>query len=206
MITMEFEEMKKVWDSQNNEPIYGINESALHNRILSKKQKGIHITNVSELLLIVVNISAGFFILVINLFRQGANVFMYLLSAWMICVALVLLYSRIRRMKESDRFDRSMRGDLSHAISIATYQVHISRLMRWNILPIGILTILGVWSSGKSVWLALGMLVFFILTNYLSGWEHNIYASRKRELEALQTKLEKIEQGDDLSESHLPDK
>ena len=75
---------------------------------------------------------------------------MYILSAWMLGSALYLLVSRIRRIKANHRFDRSMRGDLTHAISVATYQVRLSRLMRWNILPIGILTLLGVWSSGKS--------------------------------------------------------
>src|SRR4051812_47574418 len=44
MITMEFDEMKKIWDSQNNEPLYAINEKALYNRILSKKKQAHHIT------------------------------------------------------------------------------------------------------------------------------------------------------------------
>jgi hypothetical protein len=34
---MEFEEMQKIWDSQNNETLYAINEKSLHNSI---KQKG----------------------------------------------------------------------------------------------------------------------------------------------------------------------
>ena len=36
---MEFDELKQVWDSQNNELLYAINEQALHNRILSKKKQ-----------------------------------------------------------------------------------------------------------------------------------------------------------------------
>ncbi len=36
MITMEFDEMKKIWDAQNNQPLYVIDEKALHNRIQSK--------------------------------------------------------------------------------------------------------------------------------------------------------------------------
>ena len=36
---MEFEELKKIWDTQNNQPMYAINEEALHNRILTKKRK-----------------------------------------------------------------------------------------------------------------------------------------------------------------------
>ena len=187
---MEFDEMKKVWDTQNNELFYGINEKALHNRILSKKNQAYHITNISELLSIIVNISSGCFILGINFYKQSTNIAMYCLSAWMIITALYLLVMRIRRIKGNRRLDRSLHGDLNHAISSATYQVRLSQLMRWNVVPIGVLSILGVWESNKSVWIGLGILVFFVLTNYASGWEHNIYKRKKRELEMLQQKLE----------------
>lgn len=193
---MEFDELKKIWDSQNNEPFYGINEKALHNRILSKKNQAHHITKISELLSITVYIVTACFIFGLNFFKQRGNVFMYLLAAWMLGSALYLLVSRFRRVNGNQKFDRSMRGDLSHAISVATYQVRISNLMRWNILPIGILIILGVWDSGKSIWLAMGILIFFLLTNYASGWEHRIYKARKRELEILQDKLENEDPGE----------
>ena len=193
---MEFDEMKKIWDSQNNELFYGINEKALHNRILSKKKQAHHITNISELLSIIVNISAGCFVFGMNFFKQSGNIFMYCLSIWMLVSAFYLLVSRIRRIRGDYRFDRSMRGDLNHAISAATYQIRLSYLMRWNILPIGIFTLLGLWESGKSVWVVSGILIFFVLANYAGGWEHNIYKTRKRELEILQEKLENEDPGD----------
>ena len=34
---MEFEDMKKIWDEQNNENIYAINESELHRRVIRNK-------------------------------------------------------------------------------------------------------------------------------------------------------------------------
>jgi len=34
---MEFKEMKKIWDTQNDEALYVINEDALHRRIKAKK-------------------------------------------------------------------------------------------------------------------------------------------------------------------------
>ena len=121
---------------------------------------------------------------------------MYVLSAWMLCSALYLLLGRIRRIHADQRFDRSMRGDLTHAVSVATYQVRLSRAMRWNMLPIGLLTALGVWDGGKSIWIAAGILVFFALANYAAGWEHSMYRARKRELEILQNKLENEMPGD----------
>lgn len=188
---MEFDEMKKIWDAQNNEPLYVINEKALHNRILSKKKQAYHITNISELFVIIAYIGAGCFLLGVNLLNQkSGNVFMYLLAAWMFGSALYSLVSRIRRIRGNYRFDRSMLGDLHHAISVATYQVRFSQLMRWNILPIGIFSLLGVWESGKSVWQTVGILIFFVLGNYAAGWELSIYKARKRELEILQNKLE----------------
>jgi hypothetical protein len=190
MITMEFDEMKKIWDSQNNEAFYGINEKALHNRIVSKKRTANHITNSSELLTIIVNLGVGCFILAVSLFNHSTNIFMYVLSVWMFSVAMYALVSRISRIKSGHRFDRSLLGDLRDAISVATYQVRFSRLMRWNLLPVGILLIFGMWDLGKSFWFSLILLIFFVLANYASGWEHNIYKKRKRELEILKDKLE----------------
>ena len=187
---MEFEEMKKVWDAQNNEPIYGINEKALHNRILKKKNQAQHTTNLSELFSIIAYTFSGCFIIALNLMNKSNNVFMYILSAWILCMALYSLVSRMRRVNRGQQFDRSMRGDLEYAISMATYQVHFSRLARWSILPMGLLILLAVWDSGKSTWLLVGIVIFLVLANYASGWEHNFYKKKKRELEILKEKLD----------------
>ena len=186
---MEFDEMKKIWDSQNNEPLYAINVKALHNRILSKKKTGYHITNISELLLIIINAVAGLFILGLNLSEPGVNIYMYLLAAWMLLSALYMLVSRIRRIKSSQRFDRSMLGDLSHAISLATYQVRLSQVGRWNILPIGVLSLLGLWDSGKPGWSIVIIAIIFAFAARVTVWEHSIYTNRKIELEILQKRL-----------------
>lgn len=195
---MEFEEMKKIWDSQNNEVFYGINGKAMHNRILSKKKQAYRITNASELMLIVTNAVIGCALLAMN-FYKSTNLFIYLLAAWALASALYMLVSRIRRIKAGGRFDRSMHGDLHHAISIASYQVRISRLGRWNVVPIGILVLLAVWDNGKSIWVTLAVLVFFILTSFAAGWEHRIYQRRKYELTMLQNKLESEDSNDGRS-------
>ncbi len=187
---MEFEEMKKIWDAQNNSPLYVIDEKALHNRIQAKKQQAGHITNFTELLLIVVNTAMGILILVMNSFKLKGSLSLYLLSGWMFITALYVLVNRINRIRSNNKFDRSIRSDLHHAISIASYQVRLSHLMRWNVLPILILSLLGIWEGGKSIWVAIGVLIVFVLAYYASGWEHNIYKSRKRDLEILQNKLE----------------
>ncbi|GAB4035710.1 hypothetical protein [Spirosoma jeollabukense] len=187
---MEFDELQKIWDSQTHESRWVINETALHKRILVKKEKVSHIANFSELLLVAVNMGAGSLVLGLNYFNPPTNLSLYLMSAWMLGTALYVLVSRIRRLKSGDTFDRSLLGELNHAISMATYQVRLSQLMRWNIVPIGLLSLLGFWESGKSVWLSLCLLIFFGITYFASGWEHRLYSVKKRELEALKVKLE----------------
>ena len=186
---MEFEEMKKIWDTQNNETLYAINEQALHNRILSKKKSTGHIANISELLLILVNGGTGVFIFMLAWSKSSGGLFFYLISLWMFATMLYMLVSRVRRLREATKFDLTLLGDLKNAITTASYQVRISRLMRWNNLPILILVLLSIWENSKSSWVALLTLLVFSLAYYLSGWEHNIYVKRKKELEELYKKL-----------------
>jgi hypothetical protein len=54
--------------------------------------------------------------------------------------------------------------------------------------PVAALTLL-VFGKGKPIWIGLIVYLFFALTYYAGGWEHNIYKKKKRELEILQKKL-----------------
>jgi hypothetical protein len=189
---MEFEELQKIWDSQNNRPLYAIDEKALHKRILLKKKQAAHITNVSELLLIIVYAGGGIFVLGMNIFKPNPNISMYLLAAWMLGITLYVLGSRIRRIRRNkNRFQRSMHGDLDHAIAVAAYQIRLSQFMIWNMLPMGVLILLGIWEGRKSIWVAGGMLIFFALALYAGSFEQRIYKNRKRDLQIFKKNLEK---------------
>jgi hypothetical protein len=112
MITMEFDEMKKIWDAQNNQPLYVIDEKALHNRIQSKMNSVLHFTSISEWLLIMINLGAGAILLGSNPFKPGANIFLFLEAAWMFAIVVYLVVSHFRRVKASRRFDRSRKHEL----------------------------------------------------------------------------------------------
>jgi hypothetical protein len=183
MITMEFEEMKKVWSKQDNEPLYVINEAALWKSISIKRDKGLHITNVSELLSIVVNLGVGALVLATG---------MFFLAAWMIVVGIYCLVGRIRRRMGEQQFDRTMLGDLDHAVSIANYQVRFSGLMRWNIIPVALLILWSLWGKEDSVELMIGMILFFAITFYATGWEHNFYKRRRTQIVELREMLRKL--------------
>ncbi|MVM41094.1 hypothetical protein GO730_30930 [Spirosoma sp. HMF3257] len=189
---MEFDELQKIWDSQTKEPLWAINENALYNHILAKKKQASHIANFSELLILIVYTGVGSLMIGLNVVKSTAgNLWLYLMAAWMLGTVFYVLTHRIRRLQGGNTFGRSLLGELDYAVLMATYQVRLSQLMRWNIVPVGILSLLGVWKVGQSIWLVLGLVLFFALSYFAGGWEHGIYTAKKRELEALRKKLEK---------------
>lgn len=192
---MEFDELQKIWDSQTQQNVWVIDENALHKRVLIKKEKMSYITDFSEVLSIVVNFGGGSLVLGLTIFKRSENLSMYLMAAWMLATSFYVIASRIRRLKGKNTFDRSVLGELNYAVSTATYQVRFSQLMRWNIVPIGVLSVLSSWDSGKAIWLVPGLLLFFALSYFASGWEHRIYRAKKQELVTLQKKLVNEENG-----------
>jgi uncharacterized integral membrane protein len=187
---MEFDELQKIWDTQNKQPLYVINEQALHNRIVAKKHQVIHIAVVTEWILIIANTASGAFVLQQNVTGRPGLIFVYLLAVWMLGTALYVLANRIRRMREQKQFNRSLNGDLQHAISTASYQVRIAHIMRWNTLPIALLVLFSSWEGGQSVWFLVIVAVFFVLVFFASGWEMGIYRNKMKELQVLQHKLQ----------------
>ena len=187
---MEFDEIKKIWDAQNNRPLYVIDEKALHNRIKAKMNGVRHSANFTEWSSLLIYPGVGCVLLTHNRFKPGANIFMYLESAWMFATVVYIVVSRIRRIKASRRFDRSIHGDLDHAISLAGYQVRLSRIMCWNTLPIGAITIFIGWEAGKLIMVSAIMLVSFVLALLFGIKGDRINKRKKRELQVLKEKLE----------------
>lgn len=186
---MGFEEMKKIWDTQNNEPLYVLNENALHDQIRLKKRKAGHITNVSELATIGVNIFASLFVMGVNIVNGITNIYMYLLVLWMAITAIGVSIGRFRRLRGQGKFDRSILGDLDFAIATATYQVSLSSILRWNIIPMGIFIFLGILDIGKPIGTGIALVVFLAMTYFASAWEHNYYKARRREVQSLRNLL-----------------
>jgi len=178
---MDFEEMKAIWNTQSDAGGYKIDEKELYGRVLAKKGKTLRIANFTELMIIGVYAGVGIFVLVES--------HMYYLAAWMWMVALVLLISRVRRLRAARRFDRTIQGELQHALAVAKYQVRVSQLMRWNILPIALFCLWGSWEGGKSVWGMVFIVLVFVVTFYASGFEHRMYVRQKEALEALERSL-----------------
>jgi len=187
---MEFDEMKKIWDGQNNQPLYVIDEKALYNRIQSKMNIILHITNISEWLLILINLGTGAILLVDNPLTPGSNIFLGLEAIWMFAIVVYLAVSRTRRIKAGRQFNRSMNGDLNHAIFLASYQMRICQIIRWNFIPMGAIMIFSGWESGKLFKVSMIILVSYTVAFYVTSKGYRANKRKKRALQVLKEKLE----------------
>ena len=179
---MEFEEVQSIWGAQDAQPIFRVDEKELYEKVLGRKRTTLRITNISELVLIFVYLGSGGYVWYLNV---RDSFFMYLLAGWMIAVALLCVVGRVRRIVSGRRFDRTIRGELQHALAVASYQVRFSQFGRWNIVLIGVLCVFGMWESGKAPWIGVLVGLFFAVAYYLSGFENGMYKRRKERLQRL---------------------
>lgn len=187
---MEFDELKKIWDTQNNTSMYAINEETLHKRIQSKKDRTTYLVNLTEIGLIIINLVVGSFLFWDSI-TDNEGIYSYLIAAFMLFSAGYLIVSRIHRQREENRSDRSMLGDLDHAIANADRLIVLSRkVIWWYNLPILLLLILKLVQaqSGLLTWLLIA--TAFTLAYFLGRWELNrCHLPRKEALKTLRNTL-----------------
>ena len=194
---MEFDEIKKIWDTQTNEPLYVIDEKALPNRIQSDRNGERRLANMREWSTILFYLGTVGLMLGFDHFipiKQGANIIVYLTAAWMFGTVVYMLVSRTRRIKASRRFDRSISGDLDHAIWLAGYQMRLSLVIGGNFLPLGALSILFSWEvGGLGGIFMLGVVIILvagILTFYIERKGYRASKRRKHTLQEIKENLE----------------
>ena len=187
---MEFEDMQVIWNNQNNERLYVINEAALYEQIKRKGKSVNRLLELSEIVMIAVNLIVGIFLL-IDTFNDNDPTYEYLLPAMYIAYFIGALIFRSTRRKEQVRFEETMLGELEKAIWQADYLIKQGRaLIKWYLFPL-MLAVCGITLyNGKPFW-ALAAFILMASASYLSHyWEiERCYVPKKRELEGLREKL-----------------
>jgi hypothetical protein len=137
---MEFTEMKIIWDSQNEEKLYAINESALYAQIKKKGKSVGRLLRRFEMTIIGVNVLVAVVLLVAALIND-ADTSDYLLSVVYLAYALVALVWRRSRRQIDIHFASTMLGELDKAIWQINYLIRRSReLIVVYMLPLTLLT------------------------------------------------------------------
>jgi hypothetical protein len=187
---MEFEEMKKIWDSQNNENLYVINETALHIRI---KQKGRSINrNISFFEWAMIGTTLGVsLILTIDTIVEAGSWPRYLSSGIIFIIFLYMYGLRRERQKYEQHFNDSLLGDLDKAISRIDYIIGRTRtLLWWYLIPFTVAASISMYFDSKPFWLWCFMILVFGLS-YWGGEKEirHMHMPKKRDLESLRATL-----------------
>ena len=183
---MEFNDMKKIWDSTGQAYMYAIDEQQLAETIRKKKRSTGKFVSRMEWFLISVNFATGLFLLIASLVGNGHNWYIYLFSFMLLIMGGYIYYRHRLRIRQEGQFDRSMLGELKHAISNATYQARLAYFMLLFSIPAGILLWLSAWSDEQPFWFLVAVGVGSVLVFLAARWEYrSLHIARKRKLEMM---------------------
>lgn len=187
---MKFNDLQKIWDSQNNKPMYVIREEVLHQKVLSKARKAGRTANTTEWILILTGLIAAGILVYFDFIKDEGNTFSFISVVLFSLITVYGLINRILRKNKAENFDRSVLGDLEHALSISEYQVSLSKGMLYGFWPaVFFISLLSLIMSDKPIWYSIIFGLLFIGVSFLSRWEHRCYINRRNELRQLKEKL-----------------
>ena len=189
---MDFEEMKVIWDTQNEEPLYAFDEAALHQSVRKKARGFKRLVVFFEAVMMVVALG-GSVLYVIEPLRDGQDYHRFVSAAIFLAAATHFFIGIRRRWQRETGFDQSLLRDLNKALWQVDYHISRSRAIRWwFIFPcvLGISIDFVFRLDFRLVWIWLLFLLLMAVATW--GIEKEIrclYLPKKRRLEALRDKL-----------------
>lgn len=187
---MEFDEMKKIWDAQNGQTLYAIDEEALHKRVLNKRNKAAKLASITELMIISALLFSTSIIMAAAIYKSKYDLMPMGMAVLMLIAAVMIYMRRNKRLSWQNNFENSILGDVNQAVANANYQVKLSHSVKWFLLVVALFTTAGVIESGAEWWKGALVGLFFIIVYYASRWEYRtFYVSQKKGLEKMRDKL-----------------
>lgn len=187
---MEFEEMKKIWDTQSNKTYYAIDEEAMHKRVLKKKDRIKRLANFDEWGIIIIAL------IVVGIMTYKAIAYQlpykFSTSTIFLIVAVYMFFNRKKRIKNTGISDNTVLGDLEQAIRTIDYYIRRARnFIWWFIMPAALSMIINLSFTYEGEPLVIPGLIGTILLSLLVVHLSLKYSvlPKKRELESLRKTL-----------------
>ena len=215
---MEFTEMKMIWDSQNQEPLYAMNEAALQRIVQRKNQEWNRCLSCCFTTEIAIGLVCGALMLAFaGMAIFGDTAWLAALSwikvapsRWDVLAVLTaggiwfyysayMFRARKRQQRRVEIFDSTLRGDLDRALAETDFRIaHARSIVWWGLVPVWVAVSLWLavfyrllaMPAWSYVFIGATMLGTFVVV--VSGKQKSItnrFEPRRRELESLRTKL-----------------
>ncbi|MCB0128653.1 MAG: hypothetical protein KDE58_40585 [Caldilineaceae bacterium] len=191
---MELEDIKVVWDSQNEEKLYALDERALYKQIKRKGKSISRWLQHFEMLMIGVNVVVAVILMAVE-FLNGGELYGYLLSGVYLAYAVLATIWRQTRRQQDSLFEQTMMGELNKTIWQANYLIERSRgLTWWYLLPLMILIAVQMLYSGQPLFTLAFILMMGGVSILAARWEiKKKYLPQKQSLESLRATLLRAE-------------
>ena len=190
---MEFEELQVLWNKQDSERLFAINEDAMYRSIQRKRRSVERLLDLLEWMMIGVNLIVAI-VLWVDTVRYAGPQFQLIISGMYGLYLGVALARRAIRRRGQEQFEESMLGELDKAIWGMDYLIRQSRgIVWWYLAPVLLVAAALLALNGKGVWALALVLGVLPLSYFGSRWEvrrfflpkrRNLVALRKRLLEA----------------------
>ncbi len=132
---MEFKDLKRIWDEQNNENLFIINESILHRRVIQNNIKIRRKINAFEWTVILGLLGLSLFALIDGILYN--KLFQLIDALIFLITAGYVFKSRLDRFKNEGKSNLSLLNNLEMAIRNIDHQIKRNKSFRkWFILPL----------------------------------------------------------------------
>jgi hypothetical protein len=187
---MDFEDIQNLWNNQNDENLFAINQDALYATIRRKSKNIRRLVELLEWVMIGVNLVVGLSLLS-DLFQDDTPGYPWLIPAVYLAFSLFALIRRLRRRQQETHFTPTLLGELDKALSQLDYLIRQGRTITlWYVLPLGL--VLGIAALfNPKLWPVFALFLFILPASYFgTRWEINKwYLPKQRALEALRAQL-----------------
>jgi hypothetical protein len=187
---MDFEELKVIWNSQENEKMYAINESTLHEYIRKNLKSVTNTMKFFETAITGANLLVGIWLMVESL----DNIFpstQHFLAVFYFGFGIYALVRVFMRREAEKPFEKTVVGEVERAIWRIDYlMAEARRMINWYLVPL--IVIFGVLAFfDPRLWMVFGLMLLTAVATYFGyRWEFKkIHLPRKKNLNALREKL-----------------
>ncbi|MEM7574916.1 MAG: hypothetical protein AAF433_18560 [Bacteroidota bacterium] len=160
---MEFTELQKIWDQQNQQTLYAIDESRLHQQIKRRLSRANRKVNISEIGYILISLMASSILLLIG----SGSLYNNIVIASFLLIGVVIAYFRWRRLRLVNNPAMDLKTSVDEALSNQNYLKRaMDSFLLWYILPLAIPAVLNMYhTGGKPLWQWA-----FVLSSFLLGY------------------------------------
>lgn len=189
---MNFDEIKRIWDSQGDGAKASLDEAAVEQRVRRHAVFAERLATWTELGLTFIFAVVGL-IMLADAVADREPWHSYVTAAVTLCIAIFIYAGRQQRLTQDLGFDRSVLGVVERGIASVDHQIaRVRSFFWWFLLPTAVTFAISISHSfdGRPLWVwfvqPLGVLVFWLA---LQRDLRRVLLPRKRELESLRAAL-----------------